>query len=52
VPCDVDSAALLLASAVSYRHSVARHAEDGLKAMRTQLRFLADALAAGAGSPG
>lgn len=51
-PGDLDSAAVLLASTVSYRHSVARHAEDGLTAMRRQLHFLADALAAGAGSPG
>ncbi|NMH96728.1 TetR/AcrR family transcriptional regulator [Pseudonocardia acidicola] len=48
---DVDSAALLLASAVSYRHSMARHATDGPSAMRRELRFLADALAAGAGEP-
>jgi hypothetical protein len=46
---DVDSAAQLLASAVSYRHSVARHAGDGQDAMHRELRFLADALAAGAG---
>jgi AcrR family transcriptional regulator len=47
---DVDSAAHLLASAVSYRHSVARHAEDGRQTMKRELRFLADALAAGAGA--
>ncbi|GAA0939665.1 helix-turn-helix domain-containing protein [Pseudonocardia zijingensis] len=47
---DVDCAAQLLASAVSYRHSVARHAEDGQEAMHRELRFLADALAAGAGA--
>jgi AcrR family transcriptional regulator len=47
---DVDSAAHLLASAVSYRHSVARHAEDGRATMHRELRFLADALAAGAGA--
>ncbi|MEN3267857.1 helix-turn-helix domain-containing protein [Pseudonocardia sp.] len=47
---DVDSAAHLLASAVSYRHSVARHAEDGQDTMHRELRFLADALAAGAGA--
>jgi AcrR family transcriptional regulator len=46
---DVDCAAQLLASAISYRHSVARHAEDGQEAMHRELRFLADALAAGAG---
>jgi AcrR family transcriptional regulator len=46
---DVDCAAQLLASAISYRHSVARHAEDGQDAMHRELRFLADALAAGAG---
>jgi AcrR family transcriptional regulator len=47
---DVDCAAQLLASAVSYRHSVARHAGDGQEAMHRELRFLADALAAGAGA--
>lgn len=47
---DVDCAAQLLASAISYRHSVARHAEDGQEAMHRELRFLADALAAGAGA--
>jgi AcrR family transcriptional regulator len=47
---DVDSAAQLLASAVSYRHSVARLAGDGAAAIRRELRFLADALAAGAGA--
>jgi AcrR family transcriptional regulator len=47
---DVDSAAHLLASAVSYRHSVARHAEEGQETMHRELRFLADALAAGAGA--
>jgi AcrR family transcriptional regulator len=47
---DVDSAAHLLASAVSYRHSVARHAEDGRATMLRELCFLADALAAGAGA--
>ena len=45
---DVDCAAQLLASVISYRHSVARHAE-GQEAMHRELRFLADALAAGAG---
>ncbi len=47
---DVDCAAQLLASAVSYRHSVARHAQDAQMAMHRELRFLADALAAGAGA--
>ncbi|MHA6618467.1 TetR/AcrR family transcriptional regulator [Pseudonocardia sp. DLS-67] len=47
---DVDCAAQLLASAISYRHSVARHAEDGQETMHRELRFLADALAAGAGA--
>ena len=47
---DVDSAAHLLASALSYRHSVARHADDRPAAMHRELRFLADALAAGAGA--
>lgn len=46
---DVDCAAQLLASAISYRHSVARHAEDRQETMHRELRFLADALAAGAG---
>ncbi|WP_300009010.1 TetR/AcrR family transcriptional regulator [Pseudonocardia sp.] len=46
---DVDSAAHLLASAVSYRHSVSRHTDDQ-QAMHRELRFLADALAAGAGA--
>jgi len=49
-PCDLDSAAQLLASAVSHRHSIARHADDGPDAMHRELRFLADALAAGAGA--
>lgn len=48
-PADVDSAARLLASAVSHRHSVARHADEGQETMHRELRFLADALAAGAG---
>lgn len=41
---DVDSAAHLLASAVSYRHSIARHVDDGSAAIRRELRFLAAAL--------
>jgi AcrR family transcriptional regulator len=41
---DVEPAALLLASAVSYRHSVARHTDDEQAAMRRELRFIADAL--------
>jgi len=45
---DVDCAAQLLASAISYRHSVARHVAEGQEAMHRELRFLADALAAGA----
>jgi Transcriptional regulator len=45
----VESAAQLLASAISYRHSIARHVVDGQAAMRRELHFLADALAAGAG---
>lgn len=47
---DVDSAARLLASALSHRHSMARHSDDGPDAMHRELRFLADALAAGAGA--
>ncbi|MCO1656595.1 TetR/AcrR family transcriptional regulator [Pseudonocardia humida] len=41
---DVEPAAELLASAVSYRHSVARHADDERGAMRRELSFLARAL--------
>jgi AcrR family transcriptional regulator len=47
---DVDCAAQLLASAVSYRHSIARHVGDAQEAMHRELCFLADALAAGAGA--
>ena len=47
---DVDSAARLLASALSYRHSVARHGTDEPgDEFRREARFLAEALAAGAG---
>jgi AcrR family transcriptional regulator len=51
---DVHSAAELLALAVSYRHSTARHAGAGppLVAMHRELRFIADALVLGAGAPG
>jgi AcrR family transcriptional regulator len=46
---DIDSAARLLASALSYRHSTARHdGEDA--AIWPELCFLADALATGAGN--
>jgi AcrR family transcriptional regulator len=45
---DVEPAAQLLAAAVSYRHSVARHTDDEQVAMRRELRFLAAAL----GRPG
>ncbi|WP_167175700.1 TetR/AcrR family transcriptional regulator [Saccharomonospora amisosensis] len=51
---DVDSAAALLALAVSYRHSVARHAEDtpeGPEEMERELTFIADALTARACAP-
>lgn len=42
---DVDSAAALLALAISYRHSVARHAEDSSpEEMRRELNFIAGAL--------
>ena len=41
---DVEPAAHLLASAVSYRHSVARHADDEQSTMRRELGFLAAAL--------
>lgn len=43
---DVDSAAFLLASALSYRHSVARHDDDAPLGMRRELDFLAGALTA------
>lgn len=47
VVADVDSAAGLLALAVSYRHSVARHAADDPPAvMERELNFIADALMA------
>lgn len=50
---DVRSAAELLALAVSYRHSTARHAGEGPElqptAMHRELDFLADALLLGAG---
>ena len=50
---DVNSAAELLALAVSYRHSVARHIEenDQRQVMERELAFIADALALGAGGP-
>ena len=41
---DVEPAAQLLASAVSYRHSVARHTEEEQAAMRRELEFLAAAI--------
>jgi AcrR family transcriptional regulator len=41
---DVEPAAQLLASALSYRHSMARHTDDEQAAMRRELRFLAAAL--------
>jgi AcrR family transcriptional regulator len=46
---DVDSAAGLFALAVSYRHSVARHAED-TPMMDREVEFIADALTMGAGA--
>jgi len=51
---DVHSAAELLALAVSYRHSTARHADDGPPpvAMHRELDFLAQALLLGAGTAG
>ena len=51
---DVDSAAELLALAVSYQHSVARHASEpelGSVTMERELAFISDALALGAGAP-
>ena len=50
VGADVEPAARLLASAGSYRHSMARHAEDEQAAMRRELRFLAVALSRATGS--
>jgi AcrR family transcriptional regulator len=41
---DVEPAAHLLASAVSYRHSIARHSDDEQATMQRELRFLAAAL--------
>ena len=41
---DVEPAAHLLAAAVSYRHSMARHSEDEQAAMRRELGFLATSL--------
>jgi AcrR family transcriptional regulator len=41
---DVEPAAHLLASAVSYRHSIARHADDDRATMERELIFLAAAL--------
>jgi AcrR family transcriptional regulator len=49
VMADVDSAAELLALAVSYRHSVARHGEAGH--LDREVSFVADALTLGAGRP-
>ncbi|MQA12888.1 MAG: TetR family transcriptional regulator [Pseudonocardiaceae bacterium] len=54
---DVGSAAELLALAVSYRHSTARHAcgsaqQETPVAMERELDFLADALVLGAGQAG
>jgi AcrR family transcriptional regulator len=46
---DVDSAAGLFALAVSYRHSVARHAEEEAPPMDREVAFIADALTLGAG---
>jgi hypothetical protein len=49
---DVDSAAGLLALAVSYRHSVARHAGDEPPdLMERELNFIADALMARPATP-
>lgn len=43
---DADSAAALLALAVSYRHSVARHSDDEPDRMDRELAFVAGALSA------
>ncbi|MCP2261026.1 transcriptional regulator, TetR family [Streptoalloteichus tenebrarius] len=47
---DVDSAAGLLAAAVSYRHTLARRGER-VRPLERELSFLADALTLGAGCP-
>ena len=50
---DVDSAAELLALAVSYQHSMARHTTEpdvGTVTMERELAFVADALTLGAGA--
>jgi AcrR family transcriptional regulator len=49
VSADVDSAAELLALAVSYRHSVARHGDT--PHIDREVTFVADALTLGAGKP-
>jgi hypothetical protein len=54
---NVHSAAELLALAVSYRHSTARHAGEGLAlkpplSMHREIDFLAEALVLGAGTAG
>jgi hypothetical protein len=47
---DVDSAAALLAQALSYRHSTARHADDDEPGeMERETAFIADALELRAG---
>jgi AcrR family transcriptional regulator len=46
---DVDSAAALLAQALSYRHSTARHADEEPGEMARETAFIADALQLGAG---
>jgi AcrR family transcriptional regulator len=51
VSADVDSAAELIALAVSYRHSVARHAGGETARIDREVAFVADALALGAGRP-
>ncbi|RZS32499.1 TetR family transcriptional regulator [Herbihabitans rhizosphaerae] len=51
---DVDTASGLLALAMSYRHSVARHAEAAgaiPPSMDREVAFIADALSLGAGAP-
>ncbi|WP_043536642.1 TetR/AcrR family transcriptional regulator [Saccharomonospora cyanea] len=48
-PADVDSASALVARAVSYRHSVARHTEEP-EEMRRELSLIASALEAKAGA--
>lgn len=46
---DTDSAAELLALAVSYRHSTSRHEDEGATSINHEISFIAAALELGAG---